>query len=286
MRGRGWLLGLAGTLLVTGFPPVAVADGEEESPPARERLHVLAEDTRTEADLQAEIRVGREVAARILARHALVEDDELQEYVALVGTALAAHGSRSDLQWHFGVIDSEEVNAYASPGGYVFVTLGALERMEDEAELAGVLAHEIGHVNRRHIVDALDIRAPEDSPMAGITRFFGGATEAARVAFSQAVDQAMEVLFEEGLEREDELESDEYGLILATRTGYDPQGLPRFLERLAELEDDERDPVDTVSDTHPPASERLEALRQVMEQQGVAELDQPRREERFARHMQ
>lgn len=286
MRLRWLLPVLACGLAFNGFPALLAAEEDDDSSSARERLHMLAEDVRTEADLQAEIRVGREVAARILARHALVEDEALQEYVALVGTALAAYGSRSDLQWHFGVIDSDEVNAYASPGGYVFVTRGALERMEDEAELAGVLAHEIGHVNRRHIVEALDIRAPEDSPMAGITRFFGGATEAARVAFSQAVDQAMEVLFEDGLEREDELEADEYGLILATRAGYDPRGLARFMGRLAELEEAGQDPVETVSDTHPPAAERLSALETLLERRGIADLEQTRREERFARHIQ
>ncbi len=276
--------GLAGFLALCLMGVLAPAAAEEESSP-RDRLHMLAEDPRTEADLQAEIRVGREVAARILARDPLVEDPELQRYVNLVGSAVAAHGDRSELSWYFAVTDSDEVNAYAAPGGYVFVTRGALKEMRDEAELAGVLAHEIAHITRRHIVDALDIRAPEDSPLAGITRFFGGATEVARVAFSEAVDQVMDVLFEDGLRREDELDADHHGLMLAVRTGYDPAGLPRYLARLAEFEEDDKDAVETVARTHPPASERLEALERLMEEQGIDGLEQPAREERFARHV-
>ncbi|MDQ2070053.1 M48 family metalloprotease [Natronospira bacteriovora] len=252
-------------------------------PHPRQRLHQIQPVAEAEANERAEIRVGREVAARILARHALHPDDELQRYVNRVGVALALHGTRPDLDFHFGVIESGQVNAYAAPGGYIFITSEALALMEDEAELAAVLAHEIAHVDRRHIVEALGIRAPESSPMAGLTRFFGGATEVAQVFFSQAVDQVLSVLFEEGLRHEDEFEADRDGVLLAARAGYDPGGLGRFLQRLSESAD--RRAVDEVADTHPATSERLKRLTALQDEENLSAIEGYRRQARFQRHV-
>ncbi len=275
-RAGAWvlpLMALMGLLLA----PMAAADH-----PARARLHQIQPVEEAEANERAEIRVGREVAARILSRHSLYQDQELQRYVNLLGRGLALQGDRPDLDFYFAVLDTEQVNAYAAPGGYVFVTRGALALMEDEAELVAVLAHEIAHVNARHIVDALNIRAPESSPMAGLTRFFGGAGEAAQVFFSQVVDEVIEVLFEEGLQREDEFEADALGLRLAVQAGYDPGGLPRFLERMQSQADARA--LDEVSSTHPAAGERLERLSELLEKEGWGDLQQARREKRFRQY--
>lgn len=254
-----------------------------EAPPARARLHEIEPVAAAEANERAEIRVGREVAARILARHELHPDDALQAYVNRLGVALALHGTRPDLDFHFGVIESDQVNAYAAPGGYVFITSAALDMMEDEAELAAVLAHEIAHVDARHIVDALDIRAPESSPMAGLTRFFGGATEVAQVFFAQAVDEVLAVLFEQGLQREDEFQADRDGLRLASRAGYDSGGLDRFLTRLSEMESSRT--IDEMADTHPAIGERLERLSAWKEQEELGDFEGLRRQARFQRHV-
>ncbi|MCP1727821.1 putative Zn-dependent protease [Natronospira proteinivora] len=251
--------------------------------PARARLHQIQPVQAAEANERAEIRVGREVAARILARHELHPDAELQRYVNLVGRGLSMHGERPALDFYFAVLDSEQINAYAAPGGYVFVTAGALALMEDEAELVGVLAHEIAHVDARHIVNALGIRAPESSPMAGLTRFFGGAGEAAQVFFSQTVEQVVEVLFEEGLQRDDEFQADAMAVRLAARAGYDPQGLSRFLERMSEKDNGRA--LDEVSSTHPAASERLSRLSRQLDEEGLSEADRQRRAARFQRHV-
>jgi len=267
---------LALSLILMPLAPVLA-----EHPP-RARLHQIQPVEAAEANERAEIRVGREVAARILARHKLVDDPALQRYVNLVGRAVALHGDRPDLDFYFGVIDSEQVNAYAAPGGYIFVTSAALALMEDEAELAGVLAHEVAHVDRRHIVEALNIRAPEASPMAGLTRFFGGATEATQVFFSQAVDRVVELLFEDGLQREDEFEADRFGVRTAARTGYDAEGFSRFLSRLSELEGARA--ADELSDTHPAAGERLERIRVLLQEEGLRGPEQNRFQARFEQH--
>ena len=106
-------------------------------------------------DEKEEIAVGREVAGRMLGAAPLVADPGLQAYVNRVGRWVASQTERPDLPWHFGVIDSPAINAFAAPGGYVLITRGALALMESEAELAGVLAHEIAHVDQKHIIEAI-----------------------------------------------------------------------------------------------------------------------------------
>jgi predicted Zn-dependent protease len=121
-----------------------------------------------------------------------------------VGLSLAVNSNRPELTYHFAVLNTSEINAYAAPGGYIFVTRGAIEKMQDESELAGVIAHEMGHVNGKHVVKELDIKATEGSAVSGLARLIGGGTESARIAFSKAVDKAMDTLFTTGYKREDE----------------------------------------------------------------------------------
>ncbi|MBI1893279.1 MAG: M48 family metalloprotease [Candidatus Rokubacteria bacterium] len=107
----------------------------------------------TDMDEPQEIELGRAVTAGIGARYRVLRDRELTRYVALVGSAVAAHSERPDLRYYFAVLDAPEVNAFAAPGGFVFVTRGALGLMRDEATLAGVLGHEVGHIALRHGVN-------------------------------------------------------------------------------------------------------------------------------------
>jgi predicted Zn-dependent protease len=211
----------------------------------------------TEADIQAEIQFGRDLAARILGRYPLHADRRLQRYVALVGHRLAASSGRPELAFAFAVIDSEGVNAFATPGGYIFITRGALRRMGDEAELAGVLGHEIGHVSARHMVKALDIRGGDPAAGAGLASLVGGATGSLRGALQHSLERATEILFQRGYRAAEELEADETGLLLAALNGYDAEGLGRFLQRVGSFE-----PGAARSATHPLHQERLEALEQ------------------------
>jgi predicted Zn-dependent protease len=275
MRAAATLAAVAALLVA---PAAGAAPGE-----VRARLSdksVSAEAIRQ--DVRAEIRFGREVAARILARHPLADDAELLRYVNLVGRAVARDGGRPELTYRFGVLETDAVNAFAAPGGYVFVTRGALERMENEAELAGVLAHEIAHVNRRHIVEELGIRGREGSAVAGVARFLGGAGEATRMAFSQAVERAVDILFESGRERADELEADRLGTTLLAIAGYRADALRGYLARVAEA------PEDRTADrrrTHPDFATRLTELDRVLREEGLSGADGRLMAQRFARRL-
>ncbi|HLD10363.1 MAG TPA: M48 family metalloprotease, partial [Methylophilaceae bacterium] len=105
-------------------------------------------------DEKGEVEIGDGVAANLLGAAPLVQDDKLQAYVNRLGWWLVQQTERPELAWHFGVLDTDSVNAFAAPGGYVFVTRGLLLRMRNEAELAGVMAHEISHVLKRHHLQA------------------------------------------------------------------------------------------------------------------------------------
>ena len=228
-------------------------------------------------DVAAEVEFGRGVAARIFARYPQYEDEELHRYVNLVGKSVARFSGRPEIEFRFAVLGTDAVNAYACPGGYIFVTKGALDQMEDESELAAVLAHEIAHVSEKHIVRELNIRAREGDPAAGISRLLGGVADPTRVAFSQAVDKAVSILFERGLDKSDELSADQTGTTLLALAGYDVRALQRYLGRIAEHQEGR----ETITDTHPPFSDRVEQLAEVLRTLGLESSTGARLKERF-----
>jgi predicted Zn-dependent protease len=232
-------------------------------------------------DIEAEIAFGRGIAARIFGRFSRYDNEALNRYVNLVGRNIAAHANRPELTFRFVVLATDIVNAYACPGGYIFITRGALEQMSDEAELAGVLAHEIAHVTQKHIVQALNIHSEKSDAAAGIAHFLGGIADPARAAFSQAVDKAVDILFNQGLDKVDEFEADKVGTELLTLTGYDPRALERYLAKIGKLSRAH----ETISETHPPFPERIDALDRLISQDGLGNIKGARLKERFDEHM-
>jgi len=125
----------------------------DESAAGRKRISsIVNQDEYSTKDIEKEVIFGREMSALILANHKLIDNQPLSHYLNLVGNSILQHSTRQEIPFHFAVINSSVINAYATPGGYIFITIAALNQMENEAELAGVLAHEISHVTQRHIV--------------------------------------------------------------------------------------------------------------------------------------
>jgi len=172
-----------------------------------------------------EIEMGREAAKEISASMGLYDDDALSAYVDSVGQRLAATSERSHLTWTFRVVDDAAVNAFALPGGYIYVTRGILAHLNSEAELAGVLGHEIGHVTGRHSVNRLS-----KAQLGGLVLGVGTvAAQAASSSWGSAVDTGGQVLFA-GLfsrfSRDHERQADDLGLRYMTRSSYDPHQMP------------------------------------------------------------
>lgn len=256
--------------------PDAVMSADEQA--WRQRVSAGPVET-TSDDVAEEVRFGREVAARLMGRFGLYNNDPLMKYVNLVGHSLTANSNRPELKYHFAVLNTSEINAYAAPGGYIFITKGAIDKMQDESELAGVIAHEMGHINGKHVVKELDIKATEGSAVSGLARLIGGGTESARLAFSKAVDKAMDTLFKTGYKREDEVHADKGSVTLCAVAGYDPSGLVRYFERISAAKGKTTEVLDR---THPAYETRVALLKEAMAGDGIDPAAYKTHKERFA----
>ena len=195
---------------------------------------------------QQEIAMGQEAAKDALAQYGRYPDDELQEYVAGVGHQLAAGSEKPGLPWTFTVVDDPTVNAFALPGGQIFVTRGILSHFNSEAELASVLGHEIGHVTGRHSVEQMS-KAQMANLGLGVAMI---ASEDLR-PYAGLASQGMGLMFLK-FGRDDESESDELGLRYMTGAGYDPHEMPKMfvtLERISDMQEGGRIPA--WASTHP-----------------------------------
>lgn len=244
----------------------------------RARASVADRDTYIDSDTEEEVSFGREIAARLLGQYTVSSNEKLQRYVNLVGTTLARNCSRPELDFHFIVIESSEINAYSTPGGYVFITTAVLSRMGNEAELAGVLAHEISHVSERHIVKELSLKGGEKSAISSIAALIGGASKSAEIAFAQSVDKAVDMLLRDGYKKADEMQADASAVLLCALSGYDPSGLVTFLDKISKVKSG-------VGKTYPVYDVRLATLQRAMSDEGIAEMKLALNTERFQKAM-
>lgn len=243
----------------------------------RQRVNQGEESFSAVDDVKAEIVFGRVLAARILGKYAYYENDKLNEYVNKVGKGLAQFANRPEIEFRFAVLDTDSVNAFAAPGGYIFVTKGALIKMEDEAELAAVLSHEIAHVTERHIVKELNIKGTDASPVSGFAQVLGGGTGAVKAVFTQMVDQAAEILFEKGLKKQDEFDSDRVATMIISTAGYDPSALKRYLKKIAGAEKETKE----MTGTHPSFADRIKNVDDVLAENQLTDKKQALVKERF-----
>jgi predicted Zn-dependent protease len=177
-----------------------------------------------------EVAIGRQNAAQINAQLPIVRDPTITDYVQRLGLSIASTTSRADLDWRFFVVDSREVNAFALPGGFIYVNRGLIERATRLDELAGALGHEIGHVVRRHSVQQME-KATGANVAVGLTCTLTRICESnvARAAI-QVGGAAMFARYS----RKDEAEADSEAIVNVIRAGIDPEGIPSLFERLLE----------------------------------------------------
>ncbi|MBI3794550.1 MAG: M48 family metalloprotease [Nitrospinae bacterium] len=243
----------------------AVTPSSAERPRDRANLSLSVV---TAEDVKAEIDFGREVAASVLAKYPLYNNDKATRYVNLVGKSLARNAARPELEFKFGIIDADAVTAISAPGGYIFISSGALEAMDDEAELAGVLAHEIIHTSQRHIVKELNIKGADSTAAAGMSHLIGGATESVGVTLRTAMSGALNILFEKGYKRDDEIEADSLGTVLLSTTGYEPTALKRYFEKLKAAKNTGTESMEKI---HQPFEARTGLVDKIIADNGLPE---------------
>jgi predicted Zn-dependent protease len=204
---------------------------------------------------EEERKIGEDVSAKIRQRFGVVQSAPVHKYVTLVGTVLAKQSERPALPWTFIVLDTDGVNAFASPGGIIHITRGALGLIRSEAELAGVLAHEIGHVAHKHTVNAI---RKNKAVQLGTSE-----TLADRGPFLDKIaNKAYEMVLENKFDRGDELDADKVSVSLAEKAGYAPGTLGTFLTRLDERNKDQ--PAQNgLFASHPETKERIETIKKL-----------------------
>lgn len=204
---------------------------------------------------EEEIKLGSDVSAKIRARFGVVQDAAVHKYAALVGTMLSEQTTRPKLPWTFIVLDTDGVNAFAAPGGFIHITRGALALIKSEAELAGVLGHEIAHVAQKHTVNAIrkskgvQIGTAETSSNRGA--FLGALT-----------NRAYDMVLENSFDRGDELDADKEGILVAQKAGYAGTGLSEFLTRLDERNKGQAEKNGLFA-SHPETQERIGKVKQL-----------------------
>lgn len=247
---RHIVVAIVGTLLLTHCAKNPVSGGKD---------FVLMSE-------QQEIQMGAKAHKDVMQEYGLVENPELQAYVTRIGKGLASKSHRPNLDWHFTVVDSPEVNAFALPGGYIYITRGIMSYLNSEAELAGVLGHEIGHVTARH-----GVRQQSAATAAGLGAILGsilvpGLDNQAGATLLQQLSQSLVA----GYGRDHELESDRLGAEYLAKTAYNPQAMVEVIGvlknqelydiELAKKEGREPRRYHGVFDTHPSNDTRLKQV--------------------------
>jgi predicted Zn-dependent protease len=206
--------------------------------------------------------IGQAIALQVVARYGGVYNQpDLTRYVNLVGRAVALTCDRAGIEYRFAVLNHDSINAFAAPAGYIFVTRGLLKTIRNEAELAAVLGHEIGHVTQKHILDVIQ----RSKQIAGVAEAGLAYANKNPEAFKNVIDGAVKKLLDEGLDQSKELESDRLGVIFASRVGYDPTAYATFLDRLRTIKGDDR----AFFKTHPNFSDRLSVVQSTIREQGL-----------------
>src|SRR5262245_7601306 len=201
---------------------------------------------------EEERQIGEQVSAKLRQRFGVYQNQDVTKYVALVGTVIAQASTKPALDWKFIVLDSDGVNAYAAPGGFIHVTRGLLGMLKDESELAGVLGHEITHVTERHTVD--DLRTGTAIGEAGNQAGKGGGLSREIIAKLSA--KAFEDIFNGKFSQAKESNADEIGARLANKVGYSPHGLASALQKILDRNAGQTQPNGWFS-SHPALKDRI-----------------------------
>lgn len=213
--------------------------------------------------------MGANSAGQVAKQLPLITDPEALRYINVLGDSLAKVTDQRDLEWHFSIVDSKEVNAFALPGGYVYVNRGLVERAESMSELAGVLGHEIGHVTRRHSIKQMQ---KSQGANVGMTL----ACILTRICGSGLASAAMDVgaggVFAH-FSRSDEEEADEEAVRTTIKAGIDPNGILEMFRILLDERKKNPSSVSAFFSTHPMEEDRIAATEALIKTYPERELE-------------
>jgi len=228
-----------------------------------------------------EVALGKETAKQVEREFGVYNDPELHKYINEVGQKLADGSERKEITYYFTVLDTPMVNAFAAPGGFIFVTRGILKELDDEAELAGVMGHEIGHVVYRHGAKQFE----KVFGYQAILLIGEILTKKDLSQLSQYTDFFVSLMLL-GYSRKNEFEADNSGVRYSLAAGYDPKGMVDFFEKLKTMEKKPPSKFETLFRSHPPTADRIERAQLYIEQVEIEEKELSRNRETFKRMTQ
>jgi len=202
-----------------------------------------------------EVSIGQSMSKEVETQNKVFADPVVENYINELGQKLAGLSDRTDLPYHFKVLESSDINAFACPGGYIYLYSGLLKTMDNEAQLAGVMAHEIGHVVARHSVKRLQ-------QVLGIQVLLSIALGQSSEITQQAVSTGVSVILQ-GYSRDNEYEADYDGALYMTKAGYNPQGMIQLFQKFVEMEKDRKTTaLDKLFESHPPSTDRITRVQE------------------------
>jgi predicted Zn-dependent protease len=199
---------------------------------------------------ESEIEIGKEVVKDVESKERVLNDPQVQNYVENVGRKLANVCDRKDVKFSFKVLDSNEINAFACPGGFIYIYKGLMKQLDNEAQLAGVLGHEVGHIVARHSMKRLQAAYGYNILME--VALGGKMSQTAQ----QMVNAAAGLILL-GYGRDNEYEADDYGILYAKKAGYNPKGMIQVFEKFKQMEGHPPNTFEKLLMSHPPASDRI-----------------------------
>jgi len=199
----------------------------------------------------AEIKIGHEVAKDVESSEKVLNNQIVQNYVDKVGQKIAKVCDRAKIKYQFKVLDSEEINAFACPGGFIYIYSGLMQQFDNEAQLAAVLAHEVGHVVARHSMKQL--QAIYGYTIVMEVALGDNMSKAAR----QVADAATGIVLQ-GYGRANEYEADNYGVLYTKKAGYNPKGMIQVFEKFKKMEGKPPNVFEKLLASHPPAQDRID----------------------------
>jgi predicted Zn-dependent protease len=203
---------------------------------------------------QEEMAIGGAVALEAVARFGgLYEDPVLEKYVATVGDAVAQASDRPDIPYYFGILNIDEPNAFAAPGGYIFVSRGLMKLVKNEAQLASILGHEIGHVVKKHALEAIR----RSKLLGSVSEVTLTALDKDPKMFDSIVKETVSLILDRGYDRSKEFEADGMGVDYARRVGYNPKEYEAFLSVLGGAIGEKKAKLNS---THPATRDRVAKL--------------------------
>lgn len=215
-----------------------------------------------------EVAIGSETSQQIQNQLPIVNDPYIVSYINELGDTIASHTSRADLDWHFFVINSHQVNAFALPGGFIYVNRGLIEATNRADELAGVLGHEIGHVIQRHSVEQMQ----NQQKVGAVAEIACTLTDLCQSQLGQAAINIGGTAVIARYSRADELEADSEAVANVLSVNIDPEGIPSLFEVLMRQREREPTIVDEWFSTHPLEESRIDHSRGLIERSGAGEV--------------